>query len=70
MRKELKFAIWFGGLLLILFMYALVEGSKETAYQIIDILMYLYIAAAVLTMGEGIYKWIKKPFPKKEETIK
>lgn len=65
MSKEWKAVIWLGALLFIYFLYALVDGNKQVAHQIIDILFYGYMAFAVLTIVGGVYKWVKKPLPRK-----
>jgi len=66
MQKEIKAVLWLGGLLFIYFLYALVDGNKQDARQIIDILLYGYIALGGLTIIDGVYRLIRKPFPKKQ----
>ena len=59
MHKEWKVVAWLGCLLFIYFLYALVDGDREVAHQIIDILLYGYIAFAALSIIDGVYKWTK-----------
>lgn len=66
MNKEFKVVIWAGIFIFIMFLYALVNGSKEDANQIINILLYSYLIVAFFTFINGIYKWIKGFFPKKD----
>jgi hypothetical protein len=60
MNKEWKVVAWLGVLLFIYFLRALVDGSKEDARQIIDILLYGYVAFAGLSIIDGAYKLFKK----------
>jgi len=60
MSKEWKGAAWLGAFLFICFLYSLVGGDKESAYQIVDIMLYGYIGLGALVALDVIYKRFKR----------
>ena len=72
--KEEKMVInriwWVSIPLFIYFLYGMVAGSKEDAYDFLDTASWVYAFIAALAIGEKIYKWAKLTFAKKQNMPK
>ena len=54
-EKKITNSIWWAGIpLFIYFLYGLVAGSKENAYEFLDIASWVYAFFAALVIGEKI----------------
>ena len=70
-EKKLVSCIWWAVIpLFIYFLYGMVAGSKEDAYDFLDTASWVYAFIAALAIGEKIYKWAKLTFAKKQDTLR
>jgi phosphatidylglycerophosphate synthase len=70
MNKEFKVVIWAGVLVFILLLNVFRNLPREDASQILNVLIWGYCIFAILSIIEGIYKWVRRLAPKKQDTLK